>query len=91
MISSIEGVQSTSNDENEYQITHLNQVEKFNFSIDKSNKSKIKFDKINEETDIFIKNTFLMVIINTDLLCDLQIPTISAFIVDKKKWEKEEN
>ena len=79
-----------SNDENEYQITHLNQVEKFNFSIDKSNKSKIKFDKINEETDIFIKNTFLMVIINTDLLCDLQIPTISSFVVQKDIWEKEQ-
>ena len=78
-----------SNDEGEYQITHLNQVEIFNFSIDKSNKTKILFDKINEESDIFIKNDFLMVIINTDLLCDLQIPTISSFVVQKDFWEKD--
>ena len=77
-----------SNDEGEFQITYLNQVEKFNFSIDNNKKSNLFFDNFNEN-DIIIKNTFLMVIINTDLLCDLQIPTISSFVVQKEFWEKD--
>ena len=77
-----------SNDEGEFQITYLNQVEKFNFSIDNNKKSYLFFDNFNEN-DIIIKNTFLMVIINTDLLCDLQIPTISSFVVQKEFWEKD--
>ena len=82
-----------SNDEDTYQITHLHQIEKFEFSIDKNNKDKsqLLFNDINIENDIIIKNNFLIVLINSDLLCDLQIPTISAFIVQKEKWEKEEN
>ncbi len=81
-----------SNDEETYEITHLNQIEKFEFSIEKNkDKSKLSFNDINIENDIIINNNFLIVLINSDLLCDLQIPTISAFIVDKKKWEKEEN
>jgi hypothetical protein len=77
-----------SNDEGEFQITYINQVEKFNFSIDNNKKSYLFFDNFNEN-DIIIKNTFLMVIINTDLLCDLQIPTISSFVVQKEFWEKD--
>ena len=77
-----------SNDEGEFQITYLNQVEKFNFSNDNNNKLYLFFDNFNEN-DIIIKNTFLMVIINTDLLCDLQIPTISSFVVQKEFWEKD--
>jgi hypothetical protein len=82
-----------SNDDEKYQITYLNQIEIFDFSIDKNikDKSQLLFNDINIENDIIIQNNFLLVLINTELLCDLQIPTISAFIVDKKKWEKEEN
>ena len=81
-----------SNNEDNYQITYLNQVEKFNFSIEKSKigKYKLLFDNLNDDSDIIIKNKFLMVIINTDLLCDLQIPTISSFVVQKDIWEKEQ-
>ena len=80
-----------SNNEDNYQITYLNQVEKFNFSIEKSKtgKNKLLFDNLNDNSDIIIKNKFLMVIINTDLLCDLQIPTVSSFVVEKNLWERE--
>ena len=80
-----------SNDDEKYQITYLNQIEIFDFSIDKNikDKSQLLFNDINIENDIIIQNNFLLVLINTELLCDLQIPTISAFIVQKSFWVTE--
>ena len=85
----LNAIQLSNNDEI-YQITYLNQFEKFDFSNDNNLKSNLIFEDINTENDIIIKNDFLMVLINSDLFCDLQIPTISAFIVHKKCWQKEE-
>ena len=80
------------NEEGVQKINILNQIEQFNFGIEKNLlNEKIKFEQnIDEQTDIIIKNNFLITLINSDLLCDFQIPTISAFIVTKNDWIKDE-
>lgn len=74
------------NESNNYMINYLNQIENFNFGFCE-NKGKLLFE-VDEETDVVIKNNFLISIINPDLLCDLQIPTVSAFVVPSEKWIK---
>jgi hypothetical protein len=80
------------NEEGVQKINILNQIEQFNFGIENNLlNEKIKFEQnIDEQTDIIIKNNFLITLINSDLLCDFQIPTISAFIVTKNDWIKDE-
>ena len=80
------------NEEGVQKINNLNQIEQFNFGIENNLlNEKIKFEQnIDEQTDIIIKNNFLITLINSDLLCDFQIPTISAFIVTKNDWIKDE-
>lgn len=76
---------SIRNDDCEYRLGKLNQFEAFSIGGD-INEGMISFD-INEE-DIVIKSDFLIAVINHDLLCDLQIPTIAAYIVKKESWIK---
>ena len=83
------------NENEKYYIESFNQIEDFIFGIENSKNnltnSKIEFDNINEEKDIIVKNEFLIALINPDLLDDLQLPTISAFVVKKDFWEKIED
>jgi hypothetical protein len=40
------------------------------------------------EGDIIINNDFIISVVNNDLIFDLQIPTVSTFLVKKKYWIK---
>ncbi len=83
------------NENEKFYIESFNQIEDFIFGIEnvKNNltNSRIEFDSINEEKDLIVKNEFLIALINPDLLDDLQLPTISAFVVKKDFWEKIED
>lgn len=73
------------NDERDYRLGKLNQYETFSIGGD-STEGLITFDV--KEEDIVIKSDFLIAVIYHDLLCDLQIPTIAAYIVKKDNWIK---
>ena len=82
---------------NNYKINFMNLVENLEFCIEKNNNNnEIKSSIINfeenydENKDIIIKNDFLIAFINSDLLCDFNISTTSAFIVKKSFWIKNE-
>jgi hypothetical protein len=74
----------------------MNLVENLEFCIEKNinNNNENKTSIINfeenydENKDIIIKNDFLIAFINSDLLCDFNISTTSAFIVKKSFWIK---
>ena len=82
-----------SNNDGDYYIQNLNQIEDFIFGIEEKKNNlinaKLNLQFIDDNKDVVIKNEFLIALINPDLLCDLQIPTISTFIVKKDFWEKE--
>ena len=88
----LNGIQ-LSNDNVNYYIQNLNQIEDFVFGIEKNKNNLINanlsLQTIDKNKDIVIKDEFLIALINADLLCDMHIPTISAFIVKKDFWEKE--
>ena len=88
----LNGIQ-LSNDKGNYYIQNLNQIEDFVFGIENNKNNLINanlsLQSIDKNKDIVIKDEFLIALINADLLCDMHIPTISAFIVKKEFWEKE--
>ena len=88
----LNGIQLT-NDKGNYYIQNLNQIEDFVFGVENNKNNLINanlsLQSIDKNKDIVIKDEFLIALINADLLCDMHIPTISAFIVKKKFWEKE--
>ena len=72
---------------NDYDVNLLNIVEKVNFGYNGSNEGRITFSNDIEES-IIISNDFFISVINSDLLLDAQIPTVSAYIVTKDNWIK---
>ena len=76
------------NESSEFIVKNINLFEKIEFGLVEDKEGVIKFDGDNTEESIIIKNDFLIATINSDLLCDLQIPTISAFVVHKENWIK---
>ena len=76
------------NESSEFIVKNINLFEKIEFGLVEDKEGVIKFDGDNTEESIVIKNDFLIATINSDLLCDLQIPTISAFVVHKENWIK---
>ncbi len=83
------------NENGKFQVESFNQIENFSLGIEinKNNltNSQIELENIDENKDIVIKNDFLIALINPDLLSDLQLPTLSAFIIKKDSWEKSED
>ena len=74
------------NETNEFLINNLNLIEKIEFGANSANEGSIIFEEDDLKEGIVINNDFLIATIHSDLLCDLQIPTVSAFIIGKDKW-----
>ena len=74
------------NETNEFLINNLNLIEKIEFGATSANEGSIIFEEDDLKEGIVINNDFLIATIHSDLLCDLQIPTVSAFIIGKDKW-----
>ena len=68
-----------------YKINCLNYIEELTFGIDES--YVMDFD-VDIGENIIIQNDFIISLVNNDLIYELQIPTISTFLVQKSYWIK---
>ena len=71
-----------------YKINCLNYIEELTFGEDESfliKQNVMDFDEDLGE-NIIIENDFIISIVDNDLIYELQIPTISAFLVQKCQW-----
>ena len=48
----------------------------------------MELDSFINKDDIFIKNDFIINLVENDLILELQIPTIATFFAEKKNWIK---
>ena len=87
------------NEQNKYKINCLNLIEELTFGVDESfavQKNLMDLDNFGLHYDLFddfqgdiiINNDFIISVVNNDLIFDLQIPTVSTFLVKKKYWIK---
>ena len=87
------------NDQNKYKINCLNFIEELTFGVDEPfilQQNLIDLDNFglnndildNFEGNIIIDNDFIMNVVDNDLIFELQIPTVSTFIVKRKYWIK---
>ena len=87
------------NDQNKYKINCLNFIEELTFGVDEPfilQQNLIDLDNFglhndildNFEGNIIIDNDFIINVVDNDLIFELQIPTVSTFIVKRKYWIK---
>ena len=87
------------NEQNKYKINCLNFIEELTFGVDEPfaiqqnlmdiDNFGLHNDLLDDfEGDIIINNDFIISVVNNDLIFDLQIPTVSTFLVKKKYWIK---
>ena len=80
------------NEENfkNYKINSLNIIEELSFGIDEPFIIQQNVMNLDEEfeNNIIIKNDFILSIVNNDLIFELQIPTVSTFLINKSFWIK---
>ena len=87
------------NDQNKYKINCLNFIEELTFGVDEPfilQQNLIDLDNFGLHNDILddfegniiIDNDFIMNVVDNDLIFELQIPTVSTFIVKRKYWIK---
>ena len=87
------------NEQNKYKINCLNFIEELTFGVDEPfilqqnlmdmDNFSFHYDLFDDfEGDIIINNDFIISVVNNDLIFDLQIPTVSTFLVKKKYWIK---
>ena len=80
------------NDENykNYKINCLNFIEELTFGNDEpfiNQQNLMDLDDILRD-NIIIQNDFIISIVDNDLIFELQIPTVSSFLIKKKYWIK---
>ena len=74
-----------------YKINCINFIEELTFGIDEPinmRENIMELDSFINKDDIFIKNDFIINLVENDLILELQIPTIATFFVEKKNWIK---
>ena len=87
------------NEQNKYKINCLNFIEELTFGVDEPfivQQNLMEIDNFclhnnlldDFEGEIIINNDFIISVVNNDLIFDLQIPTVSTFLVKKKYWIK---
>jgi len=87
------------NDQNKYKINCLNFIEELTFGVDEPltiQQNLMDLDNFGLHNDILddfegniiIDNDFIMSVIDNDLIYELQIPTVSTFLVKRKYWIK---
>ena len=87
------------NDQNKYKINCLNFIEELTFGVDEPfilQQNLMDLDNFGLHNDILddfegniiIDNDFIMNVVDNDLIFELQIPTVSTFIVKRKYWIK---
>jgi hypothetical protein len=73
-----------------YKINCLNIIEEMTFGVDEPfivQQNVVDLDD-NFGENIFIENDFILSVVDNDLIFELQIPTISTFLVKKSYWIK---
>jgi hypothetical protein len=83
--SDVVGKVQLENENGMFSIGMLNVIERIKFGND-NGEGIMMLDEENMEEVVVVGNTFLFGVIDSDLLCELQMPTLSAFIVGKDKW-----
>ena len=87
------------NDQNKYKINCLNFIEELTFGVDEPfilQQNLMDLDNFGLHNDILddfegniiIDNDFIINVVDNDLIFELQIPTVSTFIVKRKYWIK---
>ena len=87
------------NEQNKYKINCLNFIEELTFGVDESfiiQQNLMDLDNFGLHSDILddfegniiIDNDFIMSVVDNDLIFELQIPTVSTFLVKRKYWIK---
>ena len=87
------------NDQNKYKINCLNFIEELTFGVDEPfilQQNLMDLDNFGLHNDILddfegniiIDNDFIMNVVDNDLIFELQIPTVSTFLVKRKYWIK---
>ena len=87
------------NEQNKYKINCLNFIEELTFGVDEPfiiQQNLMDLDNFGLHSDILddfegniiIDNDFIMSVVDNDLIFELQIPTVSTFLVKRKYWIK---
>ena len=83
--SDVVGKVQLENENGVFSVGMVNVIERIKFGND-NGEGIVVLDEENREEVVVVGNTFLIGVIDSDLLCELQMLTLSAFIVGKDKW-----